>query len=155
MKAGTFTQLYIHLIFAVKYRQAILNKNFRPRVFEYISGIITQMNHKSIIVNGFSDHVHILIGLNPSNSISDTVHDIKRSSSLFINKESLCIGRFSWQDGYGAFSYSRSQLEMIYSYIYNQESHHEKNSFREEYLEVLKNFSVNYEEKYLFDFFEL
>lgn len=101
MKPGNYTQMYVHLIFAVKNRDAALHKNIRKRVFEYISGIITAMNHKSIIVNGVSDHVHILIGLNPSISISDTIHDIKRSSSLFINKERLCQGKFAWQEGYG------------------------------------------------------
>ena len=113
MRPGKFTQMYVHLIFAVKNHDAALNKNIRNRVFEYMSGIISAMNHKSIIVNGVSDHVHILIGLNPSISISDTVHDIKRSSSLFINKERLCKGKFAWQEGYGGFTYSRSQLQNV------------------------------------------
>jgi REP element-mobilizing transposase RayT len=98
MKPGTFTQIYVQLVFAVQNREAVLIRNIRPRVFEYMSGIITTMKHKSIIVNGTSNHVHILLGLNPSISVSDTVHDIKRSSSLFINNEKLCPGRFSWQE---------------------------------------------------------
>ena len=123
MKPGTFTQQYVHLVFAVKNHDAAFTRNIRKRVFEYLSGIITAMNHKSIIVNGVSDHVHILIGLNPSISISDTVHSIKRSSSLFINKEKLCIGKFAWREGYGGFTYSRSQLENAVNYIQNQEKH--------------------------------
>jgi len=152
MKPGTFTQQYVHLIFAVKNREAMLNKDIRKRVFEYISGIITAMNHKSIIVNGVSDHVHILIGLNPSISISDTVHDIKRNSSLFINKERLCKGKFAWQEGYGGFTYSRSQLENVYHYIQNQEKHHEKSTFKAEYVEFLKKFAIDFDEQFLFDF---
>ena len=108
MKPGTFTQMYVQLVFAVKGRDAALTTIIRPRVFEYMSGILTNQRHKSIIINGISNHVHILFGLNPSIAVSDTVHEIKRSSSLFINKQKLCPERFSWQEGYGAFTYSRS-----------------------------------------------
>jgi putative transposase len=153
MKTGSFTQLYVQLVFAVKYREALLNKNIRNRVFEYMSGIITEMKHKSIIVNGVSDHVHIFIGLNPNISISDTVHDVKRSSSLFINREKLCLGNFAWQEGYGAFSYNRSQIDEVYKYILNQEKHHTKTSFKSEYIQLLEKFEIEYEERFLFDFF--
>lgn len=152
MKPGTFTQQYVQIVFAVKNRDAALHKGIRNRVFEYISGIITEMKHKSIIVNGVSDHVHILIGLNPAISISDTVHDIKRSSSLFINKEKLCMGKFAWQEGYGSFTYSRSQMEHVYKYIQNQEKHHERLSFKEEYVQFLKKFEIDYNEHFLFEF---
>ncbi len=154
MKPGTFTQLYVQMVFAVKNREAVLHKNIRNRVFEYISGIVAEMKHKSIIVNGFTDHVHILIGLNPSVSISDTVHDIKRSSSLFINNERLCKGKFSWQEGYGAFTYSRSQLNDVYNYILDQEKHHQKVTFRDEYIQFLRKFEVEFDEKFLFDFLD-
>ena len=154
MKPGTFTQLYVQLVFAVKNRNAVINRNIRDRVFQYMSGIITNMKHKSIIVNGVSDHVHILIGLNPSKSISDTVHDIKRSTSLFINNEKLCSGKFAWQEGYGAFTYSRSQLENVYEYIQKQEQHHQKKTFKEEYLQFLKKFEIEYDERFLFDFID-
>jgi REP element-mobilizing transposase RayT len=154
MKPGSFTQLYVQLVFAVKTREALLHNKIRSRVFKYISGIITEMKHKPIIVNGVSDHIHILIGLNPSKSISDTVHDIKRSSTLFINKEKLCHGHFSWQEGYGGFTYSRSQLDDVYKYILTQEDHHKKRTFREEYLQFLRKFEVEYDERYLFCFFE-
>jgi REP element-mobilizing transposase RayT len=154
MKPGTFTQIYVQLVFAVQNRDAVLTKNIRPRVFEYMSGIITSMEHKSIIVNGTSNHVHILLGLNPSISVSDTVHDIKRSSSLFINKNRLCFGRFSWQEGYGGFSYSRSQISDIYSYIEHQELHHQRKSFHEEYIDYLNENEMIFDQQFLFDFLE-
>jgi REP element-mobilizing transposase RayT len=152
MRPGKFTQMYVHLIFAVKNLDAMLNKEIRSRVFEYISGIITNMDQKSIVVNGVSNHVHILIGFNSSISISETVHEIKRNSSLFINKEKLCKGKFAWQEGYGGFTYSRSQLDNVYNYIQNQEKHHQKSSFKSEYVRVLKKFEVEYDERFLFDF---
>ena len=152
MKPGNYTQVYVHLIFAVKYREAALTKEIRGRVFEYISGTLTSMKHKSIIVNGVSDHIHILVGLNPAVSISTTVHDVKRSSSIFINTMDLCNKRFSWQEGYGAFTYSRSQIKNVYRYIERQEQHHEKSNFQDEYLCFLKKFEVEYNEKFLFNF---
>jgi putative transposase len=154
MKPGSFTQLYVQLVFAVKNRDAVLHKNIRCRVFEYIGGIVSAMKHKVIIVNGVSNHVHILIGLNPSISISDTVHGIKRSSSLFINTEKMCKGKFSWQEGYGAFTYSHSQLNEVFRYIQNQEEHHKKTSFKDEYVQFLKKFEVDYDERYIFDFLD-
>ncbi|MGQ9644419.1 MAG: IS200/IS605 family transposase [Ignavibacterium sp.] len=154
MKPGTFTQLYIHLVFVPKYRERLLTKEIRPEVFSYISGIITNRKHKSIIINGMSDHAHILLGLNPDDKISDLVACIKRESSSFINQKDWFRGKFHWQDGYGAFSYGQSQLDKIYKYILNQELHHKKRSFREEYLELLKKFEIEFDEKYLFEFFE-
>jgi REP element-mobilizing transposase RayT len=154
MKSGTFTKMYVQLVFAVKNREAILNKNIRNQVFEYIGGINTNMKHKSIIVNGVSNHVHVLFGLNPSVSVSDTVYHIKRGSSLFINNEKLCSGHFSWQEGYGAFTYGHSQLDEIYKYIKNQEMHHAKESFRTEYISFLEKSKTDYDPMFLFDFFD-
>ena len=154
MKPGTFTQMYVQLVFAVKNREAVLTKDIRRRVFEYMSGIITNLKQKSIIVNGTSNHVHILFGLNPSISVSDTVHDVKRGSSLFINNEKLIPGRFSWQEGYGAFTYSRSQLPDIYEYIAHQESHHKMKTFREEYLDTLTKNEIEFDQEFLFDFWD-
>ena len=154
MKPGTFTQIYVQLVFAVQNRDAALTKDIRTRVFEYMSGIVSNMRHKSIIINGTSNHVHILFGLNPSISISDTVHDIKRSSSLFINKGKLCLGRFSWQEGYGGFSYSRSQIADIYNYIENQESHHQKRTFQQEHIDYLNENEMEFDQQFLFDFLE-
>lgn len=154
MKPGVYTQLYIQIVFAVKNRKALLHKDIRPRVFEYISGIITGMNHKTIIVNGVSNHIHVFMGLNPVKSISETVYEIKRSSSLFINNERLCKSKFSWQEGYGAFSYEKSLVEIVYNYILNQEVHHKKLTFREEYIQFLEKFEIEYDERFLFDFME-
>ena len=154
MKPGTFTQMYVQLVFAVKNRDAALNKDIRNRVFEYISGIITNEKQKSIIINGTSNHVHILIGLNPSVTVSDTVHDLKRSSSLFINNEKLCPCRFSWQEGYGGFTYSRSQIADVYSYIENQETHHKKRTFHEEYIDILTKNEIVFDQLFLFDFWD-
>jgi putative transposase len=154
MKPGTFTQMYVQLVFAVQNRDAVLLKDIRQRVFAYMSGITTNMKHKSIIVNGTSNHVHILFGLNPSISVSDTVHDIKRGSSLFVNNEKLCPYRFSWQEGYGAFTYSRSQIDKIYYYIENQESHHSRITFREEYVGILIKNEIEFDQQFLFDFWD-
>jgi putative transposase len=154
MKPGAFTQMYVQLIFAVQKRENILFKTIRPRIYEYISGIIRDLNHKSIIVNGTSDHIHILYGVNPSVSVSDTVHDIKRGSSIFINDNRLVPGRFSWQEGYGGFTYSRSQIESVYRYIENQEEHRSKKSFREEYISLLEENEIDYNPAYLFEFYD-
>jgi putative transposase len=154
MKPGTYTQLYTQLVFAVKNRDVALNKFIRDRVFDYMGGIITNLGHKSIIINGTSNHVHLFLGMNPDKSVSDTVHDVKRSTSLFINQERLCMGKFSWQEGYGAFSYSRSQIDNVYKYILKQEQHHKKKTFREEYIQFLEKFDIEYDERYLFDFWE-
>ena len=154
MKPGTFTQLYIHLVFAVRNRRALLLKKNLAEIFKYLSGMLTKNKHKSIIVNSVSDHVHILYGMNPAKSISDTVHALKRRSSIHINKHNLSPAHFSWQEGYGAFSYSKSQLNDVYNYIFNQEAHHKKKSFKEEYIDFLKKFEIEYQEKFLFDFLE-
>ena len=119
-----------------------------------MSGIATNMKHKSIIINGVSDHVHVFLGFNPSVSISDTVYELKRSTSLFINEKNWFNHKFNWQEGYGAFSYSRSHIENVYHYIKNQERHHRKKTFRDEYIEFLKKFEIEYDKKYLFEFFD-
>ena len=155
MKPGVFTQLHIQLVFAVKHRDRLLNNNIRNEVFSYMSGIVTNLKHKSIIINGVSDHVHVFLGLNPSVSISDTIWELKRSSSLFINNKNWFNSKFNWQDGYGAFSYSKSQVENVYNYILSQEEHHKRRTFKEEYIDFLDKFEIEYDKKYLFDFFEL
>lgn len=153
MKPGVFTQLNTQLVFAVKYRDRLLTKEIRAEIFSYMSGILTNRKHKSIIINGMSDHVHILFGSNPNDKLSDLVAWIKRDSSSFINGKKWFKGKFHWQDGYGAFTYGRSQLDKIYNYILNQENHHNRRTFREEYIELLNKFEVEYENKYLFEFF--
>jgi len=154
MKPGTFTQMYVHIVFAVRARENLLNKAIQPRIFEYISGILRDLGHKPLIVNGRPDHVHIFFGLNPSKSISDTVHDIKRGSSLFINQNNLIPGRFCWQAGYGSFTCSKSQIDNIYKYIQDQDAHHIRKSFREEYLEFLQKNETEYDPEFLFEFYD-
>ena len=154
MKPGVFTQLYTHLVFAVKYRERLLTKDIRREIFSYMSGIVTNRKHKSLIINGMADHVHILVGLNPDDKISDLVGAMKKNSSIFMNGKNYFPGKFHWQDGYGAFSYGRSQLNAIYNYIANQEIHHKKRTFRDEYKTLLKKFDIRYDEKYLFEFFD-
>ncbi|MBC8319827.1 MAG: IS200/IS605 family transposase [Bacteroidetes bacterium] len=153
MKPGVFTQLYVQLIFAVKYKDRLLKENIRSELFSYMSGIATNLKHKSIIINGVSDHVHVFLGISPSITISDTVWELKRSSSLFINNKNWFGSKFQWQDGYGAFSYSRSHIDNVYNYIKYQEQHHRKTTFREEYIDFLKQFEIEFNNKYLFDFF--
>ena len=152
--AGTFSQIYIQYVFAVKGRQHLLQKPWRNEVFKYISGIITGKNQKSIIVNGVEDHVHVFVGLNPSMGISDLVRDIKNNSSNFINEQKFLKTKFSWQEGYGAFSYAHSQIENVYQYIANQEEHHRKKTFRQEYIDFLQKFEITYDEKYLFEWLD-
>ncbi len=154
MKPGTFTQLYIQFVFAVKHREELLNESFRPEVFKYISGLISNKGHKSIIVNGVSDHIHVFIGLNPKMALSNLVGEVKRNSSIFINKQKWLNGHFGWQEGYGAFSYSRSQIDNVYKYILNQVDHHKNKTFKEEYMSIFRKNKMEYEERYLFEFFE-
>ena len=146
--------MYVQVVFAVKNRNALLNKKIRNKVFGYMSSIISGLQHKSIIVNGVSDHVHIFFGLNPSKSISDLVHEVKRSTTLFINKEKLCPYKFAWQEGYGGFTYSRSQVNDVYQYILNQEEHHKKTTFKDEYILHLKKFEIDFDERFLFNFID-
>lgn len=149
--AGTFSQIYIQYVFAVKGRTNLLQKPWRDEVFKYMAGTIKAKNQKSIIVNGVSDHVHVFVGLRPSMKISDLVRDIKNNSSKFINEQKFIKNRFSWQEGYGAFSYAHSQISNVYNYIANQEQHHKKKTFKEEYIDFLEKFEVEYDEKYVFD----
>ncbi|MGY6561334.1 MAG: IS200/IS605 family transposase [Luteibaculaceae bacterium] len=152
--AGTFTQIYIQYVFVVKRRENLLHKEWRDEVFKYISGIIKEKGQKPIIVNGVEDHVHIFVGLKPTHAISDLARDIKNNSSKYINENNFLKEKFSWQEGYGAFSYSHSHIERVYNYILNQEQHHRQKTFKKEYLSMLKKFEIEYNEKYLFDWLE-
>ena len=149
--AGSYSQIYLQYVFAVKGRQNLLQKPWREEVFKYISGIIKGKNQKPIIVNGVSDHVHVLVGLKPAMPIPDFIRDIKNNSSNFINENRWVKGKFSWQEGYGVFSYSHSQIDSVYQYIANQEAHHREKTFKDEYIDFLKKFEIDYEEKYLFE----
>jgi len=151
---GTYSQIYIQVVFAVKGRHNLIDKSWKDELYKYIAGIIKGKGQKPIIVNGMPDHIHAFIGLKPSKAISDLVRDIKNNSTNFINEKKFVKGKFSWQEGYGVFSYSHSQIENVYNYILNQEKHHRKKTFREEYIDFLKKFNVEYDKKYLFKWIE-
>jgi len=151
---GTFSQLYVQVVFAVGGRQNLIAKSWSQELYKYMSGIITAKNQKSIIVNGMPDHIHIFIGLRPSMAVSDLVRDVKNNSTNFINERHFVNRKFFWQEGFGAFSYSHSQVMGVYDYILNQEEHHVKKTFKEEYIDLLKKFEIQYDEKYLFDWIE-
>lgn len=149
--AGTFSQIYIQIVFAVNGRSNLLQEPWREEVFKYMSGIIKRKNQKPIIVNGVSNHVHLFVGLKPSMSVSDMVRDVKNNSTNFINDRKWISRKFSWQEGFGSFSYSHSQIDQVYQYILNQKEHHRKKTFKEEYLDFLRKFEIEYDEKYLFE----
>jgi len=153
--ANTYTQLNIQLIFAVQGRDCILKKSFRGEVFKYISGILKENKQYPLAVNGYLDHVHAFFELNPKDSISDIARIVKSNSSKWINDNNFIGTKFHWQEGYGAFSYSRSQRDKVIKYIVNQEKHHKKKSFREEYYDFLKAFEIEYNEKYMFEWIDL
>ena len=152
--SGTFSQIYIQIVFAVKGRENLISKSNQDELNKYIAGIIKGKEQKPIIVNGVTDHIHVFIGLRPVMAISDVVRDIKNNSSNFIKDKGWVKGKFSWQEGYGAFSYSHSDIENVYQYILKQEAHHKEKTFRKEYIDLLKKFEVEYNEKYLFDWIE-
>ena len=152
--ANTFSQIYIQTVFAVDGRLCLIRPEFKEEIYKYITGIVRNNGQKLISINGMSDHVHILIGLKPAMALADLVRDIKADSSNFINKKKWVRGRFSWQEGYGAFSYGHSQLDTNIRYIQNQEQHHRRRSFKDEYLTWLKKFEIPFEEKYVFQFME-
>ena len=152
--ANTYTQIYIQVVFAVAGRQSLISPSFKETLYKYIGGTMRNAGQKLIAINGMPDHVHILVGLKPNVGLSDFVKDIKVASSRFINDQRLVRGRFSWQEGFGAFSYSQSHLGKIARYIENQERHHDKQSFREEYLSFLKSFEIEHDERYLFKWIE-
>lgn len=149
--ANTYTQIHLQFVFAVKHRHSLINTSWKQELYSYISGIIEKQGHKLLAINGMPDHLHIFIGMRPTQSISDLLQDIKRNSALWINQKGFVNGKFEWQEGYGAFSYSKSHVSSVISYIENQEEHHKKISFRDEYLEFLKKFEIEYNEKYIFD----
>jgi putative transposase len=151
---STYSQVYIQVVFAVKGRQNLIAKEWKQELYKYIAGIISGKGQKPIIVKGVADHIHIFIGLKPAMAISDLVRDIKNNSSNFINDRKFVQGRFSWQEGFGVFSYSHSQIGSVYQYILNQEEHHQKKTFREEYLNMLIKYGIEYQERFLFEWIE-
>jgi putative transposase len=152
--ANTYTQISIHVVFAVKGRQNLLTDNFRKDLFRYISGILNNMGQYSLAVNGSKDHVHVFFELSPTKALCDIMRDVKSNSSKWINDHKLVAGKFAWQEGYGGFSYSRSQRDHVINYIVNQEKHHTKTTFREEYQELLRKFEIEFKDEYVFEFYE-
>jgi len=147
---NTYTQLYIHCVFAVKYRAAVISSEWEERLHKYITGIAQNNGHKLLAINSVSDHVHLLIGLSPAQSISEIMRLVKGDSSEFINKNGLTKTKFQWQEGYGAFSNSHSQIDAVVKYIINQKHHHQKKNFHQEYLDMLKDYAVDFNEQYIF-----
>lgn len=152
--ANTYSQITIHAVFAVKNRENFIIKEWRYVLHKYIAGIIKNKGAKSLAVGGWKDHVHILFGLPVTISISDFMSAVKANSSKWINEEKFLKGKFQWQAGYGAFSYSKSQRDIVIKYIINQEEHHKTKTFKEEYLKMLLDFEVAYEDQYLFEFYD-
>jgi REP element-mobilizing transposase RayT len=148
--ANTYTQIHIQFVFAVKYRDGLIHLSFKDELYQYITGIIKNHNHKLLAINGMPDHIHILVGMRPTQSISDLMQDIKGSSSKWINEKKFLKVKFEWQEGYGAFSYAKSEVKPVVNYIKNQEKHHAVRSFNQEYLAFLAQFEVEYDERYIF-----
>jgi REP element-mobilizing transposase RayT len=147
--ANTYTQIHIQCVFAVQNRQSLIHRNWKDELYKYITGIIQKYDHKVLQINGMPDHIHILFGMRPTQSLSDLMKFVKQDSSKWINSKALVNGKFSWQTGYGAFSYSKSDVQNVIYYIKNQEEHHRKASFKEEYLKLLKEFDIEYEDHYV------
>lgn len=148
--ANTYTQIHIHIVFAPKFRRAVLHKSWRPRLCEYITGIVQKYGHKMLQINGVEDHLHILIGMRPIQSLSKLMQQVKEDSAKWINEQQLTNSYFRWQQGYGAFSHSKSQVTRVIRYIENQELHHRKRTFRQEYIAMLKKFEIDFDEDYIF-----
>lgn len=151
---NTFSQIYLQFVFAVKYRQAVIPKAHKEELHKYITGLVQNRHAKMLAVNCMPDHIHLFVGYRPSYYIPDFVKEIKVESNEFITGKKWVEGNFNWQEGYGVFSYSHSHIDKVIKYIINQEEHHKKTKFREEYTGLLRKFDINYEDKYLFEFFE-
>jgi len=148
--ANTYTQIHFHTVFAVKDRKSLISKEWQIELYKYITGIIQSKGHEMLQINGMPDHIHLLFGMRPTEALSDLMKDVKQSSSRWINKSNLLKGKFSWQEWYGAFSHSKIDLPGIISYIENQQLHHKKKTFTEEYLVLLESHEIEYNEQYIF-----
>jgi len=153
--ANTYTQLYVHVVFAVKGRANLISKSWNEKLYKYITGITSNKNQKLMLVNGMPDHLHILIGLRPDCNLSDLIRDIKANSSKWINENKLVLVKFEWQTGFGAFSVGQSQVKTVINYILNQEEHHKKKTFREEYIEFLNANQIDFKPEYIFEDFSI
>lgn len=151
--ANTFSQIYLQFVFAVKHRESLIKKEHKEELHKYITGLVQNRKSKMLAVHCMPDHTHLFVGFKPTLLIPDFVKEIKVASNEFINSRWM-NGRFRWQEGYGVFSYSRSHIDRVIKYIRNQEAHHQKKSFKNEYLQLLAKFEISFEEKYVFDFWE-
>ena len=148
--ANTYSQIHIQVVFAVQNRESLIGSKWKNELYQYLVGIIQNHKHKVIAINGMPDHLHILIGLRPSQSISHLMQKVKGDSSKWINRKGFVLGKFSWQEGYGVFSYGKSQIDDVIEYIKRQEIHHQRKTFKEEYLQFLEKFAVDYDERFVF-----
>jgi len=148
--ANTFTQIHIHVVFSVQNRMSLIQKSWQERLYKYIIAIIQKHKHKVLAIGGMPDHIHILFGFRPTQALSNLIQEVKRDSSEWINQQRLITGRFSWQEGYGAFSYSKSHVSQVVKYIETQEEHHKKKTFVDEYKKILKDFDLEYNAQYTF-----
>lgn len=148
---NTYTQIHIHTVFAVQNRLSLIDKSWKDRLYQYMISIIQNNGHKVLAIGGVGDHVHILFGFRPTESLSHLMQEVKRDSSAWINANHLVQGKFSWQEGYGAFSYSKSQIPFVCNYIETQEEHHRKRTFTEEYIDFLEKFGIEYDKRYIFN----
>ncbi len=151
---GTFSQIYIQVVFAVKGRQSLIQPQWEEQLYKYITGIVQNKEQKMLAINGMPDHIHFFIGMKPSCCLSDLIREIKKASNEFINDRKFTAQKFHWQEGYGAFSYSHSGLDNVIAYIKNQKEHHKKTTFRDEYQDFLVKFNVEHKPEYLFEWIE-
>lgn len=152
--AGTFSQIYIQVVFAVKGRESLIHPSWENELYKYVTGIVQNKDQKLLAINGMPDHIHFLIGMKPSCCLSDLIREIKKSSNDFVKENHFSKFKFQWQEGYGAFSYSHSALESVIGYIHNQKEHHKKQSFRDEYRDILKKFKVEFKDEFLFEWMD-
>lgn len=148
--ANTYTQIHIQVVYAVKYRESMILPSFKDRLHHYITGIVHNRQHRMLAVNSMPDHMHLLIELRPHESLASLIGKVKGESTEWINEEKLTRGHFRWQEGYGAFSYAKSQVPTVIKYILNQEEHHRKKTFEEEYTKLLKESEVDFDSRYIF-----
>lgn len=152
--AGTFSQIYIQVVFAVKGRESLIQPSWEEQLYKYITGIVQNKEQKMLAISGMADHIHFLIGMKPSCCLSDLIREVKKSSNTFVKDKCLTPFNFQWQEGYGAFSYSHSALDNVIAYIMNQKKHHERKTFKEEYMEFLQKFGIEHKPEYLFEWIE-
>lgn len=152
--AGTFSQIYIQVVFAVKGRESLIHPSWENELYKYVTGIVQNKDQKLLAINGMPDHIHFLIGMKPSCCLSDLIREIKKSSNDFVKENHFSKFKFQWQEGYGAFSYSHSALDSVIGYIHNQKEHHKKQSFRDEYRDILKKFKVEFKDEFLFEWMD-